>query len=118
MQEELADRFGRLPEPAENLLGMASLKIIGTALGLKSLQIAPRQSLGIFGENGRPAKGEPMKQWIGSMMQRAAVPFEFVQWPGFGVRLPIPKLQKALPLTLKFLRSLLVDVPVTAMKTK
>ena len=118
VQEELADRFGRLPEPAENLLGMASLKIIGTALGLKSLQIAPRQSLGIFGENGRPAKGEPMKQWIGSMMQRAAVPFEFVQWPGFGVRLPIPKLQKALPLTLKFLRSLLIDAPVIDMKTK
>jgi len=107
VQEELADRFGRLPEAAENLLGMASLKIIGTALGLKSLQIAPRQSLGIFGENGRPAKGEPMKQWIGSMVQRAAVPFEFVQRPGFGVRLPISKQQKALPLTLKFLRSLL-----------
>ncbi len=118
VREELADRFGRLPEAAENLLGMASLKIIGTALGLKSLQIAPRQSLGIFGENGRPAKGEPMKQWIGSMMQRAAVPFEFVQWPGFGVRLPIPKPQKALPLTLKFLRSLLKEEPSGDLKTK
>jgi len=107
VQEELADRFGRLPEAAENLLGMANLKFIGTALGLKSLQIAPRQVLGLFGENARPPKGEPMKQWIGSMVQRAAVPFEFVQWPGFGVRLPIPKPQSPLPLTLKFLRSLL-----------
>lgn len=109
VRDELADRFGRLPEAAENLLGMANLKLMGTALGLRSLQIAPRQSLAIFGGNKRPAKGEPMKQWLGSMLQRAAVPFEFVQWPDLGMRLPIPKSQRALPLTLKFLRSLLEE---------
>jgi hypothetical protein len=48
-----------------------------------------------------------MKQWIGALMQRAAVPFELVQWPSFGIRLPIPKPQPPLPLTLKFLKSLL-----------
>jgi transcription-repair coupling factor (superfamily II helicase) len=117
VQEELADRFGRLPEAAENLLGMARLKLMGTALGLKSLQISPRQSLGIFAENGRPEKGEPMKLWIGSMVQRAATPFEFIQWPGFGVRLPISKQQCALPLTLKFLRSLLEEEQSGEVKT-
>ncbi len=106
VQEELADRFGRLPEAAENLLGLANLKLIGTALGLKRLQITRRQSLGVFAENGRPQKGEPLKQWIGSMVQRAAAPFEFIQRPDLGFRLPVPKPQKALPLTLKFLRSL------------
>ncbi|MCI0695333.1 transcription-repair coupling factor [candidate division KSB1 bacterium] len=109
VQEELADRFGRLPEAAENLLGLGNLKLMGTALGLKRLQIASRQSLGIFAENGRPTKGEPMKQWIGSMVQRAAAPFEFIQRPDFGFRLPVPKPQKALPLTLKFLRSLVPE---------
>ncbi len=109
VQEELADRFGRLPEAAENLLGLANLKLLGTALGLKSLQIASRQSLGVFAENGRPQKGEPLKQWIGSMVQRAAAPFEFIQRPGLGFRLPVPKPQKALPLTLKFLRSLVLE---------
>jgi transcription-repair coupling factor (superfamily II helicase) len=128
VQEELADRFGRLPEAADNLLGMASVKLLGTALGLRSLQIAPRQSLGIFAENpalplnmqkGKAGqKGEPTKQWLGSMVQRAAVPFEFVQWPGFGVRLPIPKQQQALPLTLKFLRSLLQEELFEEAKTK
>jgi len=129
VQEELADRFGRLPEAAENLLGMASLKLLGTALGLKNLQITPRQSLGIFGENpasplydfkgkAGPIKGEPIKQWLGSMVQRAAMPFEFVQWPGLGVRLPIPKPQRALPLTLKFLKSLLKDEQTGEVKTQ
>jgi transcription-repair coupling factor (superfamily II helicase) len=109
VREELADRFGRLPEAAENLLGLASLKLLGTALGLRSLQISPRQSLGIFGENGCPVKGEPLKQWIGSMVQRASAPFEFVQRPGLGFRLPVPKQHQALPATLKFLRSLAAE---------
>jgi len=117
VREELADRFGRLPEAAENLLGMASLKLIGTALGLRSLQITARQSLGIFGENGpgsplksfKEGRREPMKQWLGSMVHRAALPFEFVQQPGLGVRLPIPKPERALPVTLKFLKSLLQE---------
>ncbi len=109
VQEELSDRFGRLPAAAENLLGLANLKLLGTALGLKSLQIAARHSVGIFAENGRPQKGEPLKQWIGSMVQRASVPFEFVQRPNLGFRLPIPKQHQALPVTLKFLRSLIAD---------
>jgi hypothetical protein len=107
-----------LPEAAENLMGLASLKLLGTKLGLRSLQIAPRQALGIFGENGRPPKGEPLKQWIGSMVQRAAVAFEFVQWPGFGFRLPVPKPQRALPLTLKLLRSLVKEEQIGEPKTK
>jgi transcription-repair coupling factor (superfamily II helicase) len=109
VQEELADRFGRLPEAAENLLGLANLKLLGTALGLKRLQISLRQSVGFFAENGRPQKGEPMKQWIGSMVQRAAAPFEFIQRPDFGFRLPVPKPQKALSATVKFLRSLVPE---------
>jgi hypothetical protein len=90
-------------------LGLANLKLLGTALGLKRLQITMRQSVGIFAENGRPTKGEPMKQWAGSMMQRAAAPFEFIQRPDLGFRLPVPKPQKALLLTLKFLRSLVPE---------
>jgi transcription-repair coupling factor (superfamily II helicase) len=115
VREELADRFGRLPEAAENLLGLASLKLMGTALGLRSLQITSRQSLGIFSENGRPPKGEPFRKWIGSMVQRAAVPFEFIQRPDskafLGFRLPVAKDQHALSLTLKFLQSLLPEAP-------
>jgi transcription-repair coupling factor (superfamily II helicase) len=118
VQEELIDRFGRLPEAAENLMGLVSLKLLGTKLGLRSLQIAPRQVLGIFSENGHPQKGEPLKQWIGSMVQRAAAPFEFVQWPGFGIRLPIPKPQQPLPLTLKFLRSFFEEEQSGEAKTK
>ncbi|MDZ7291015.1 MAG: transcription-repair coupling factor [candidate division KSB1 bacterium] len=119
VREELADRFGRLPEAAENLLGLASLKILGTALGLRRLQIAPRQSMGIFGEyphvfsnssNGRPGqRGEPLKQWIGLMVQRAVMPFEFIQRPSLGFRLPVPKPHSALPVTLKFLQGWLTE---------
>jgi transcription-repair coupling factor (superfamily II helicase) len=106
VREELADRFGRLPEAAENLLGMASLKLLGTALGLRSVQVLSRQSIGIFAENGRPNQGEPFKNWVGSMVQRAAVPFEFIQRPGLGFRLNVKKQERALPMTLKLLRSL------------
>jgi transcription-repair coupling factor (superfamily II helicase) len=109
VKEELADRFGRLPEAAENLLGLVSLKLLGNALGLRSLKVLSRQSVGVFAENGRPQSGEPLKKWIGSMVQRAAAPFEFIQRPDLGFRLPISTPPRAVPLTLKFLQSLVAE---------
>jgi transcription-repair coupling factor (superfamily II helicase) len=118
IREELADRFGRLPEAAENLLGLVSLKLLGTALGLRSLRVFSKESVGIFSENGRPQKGEPLKKWIGSMVERATRPFEFIsdfpsskikEGRSLGFRLPISEKENVLPHTVKFLRSLVTE---------
>ncbi len=104
--EELRDRFGRLPGPAQNLLGLASVRLLGTRLGLRSLRILTKDSYGIFAEEARPQQGEPFKNWVGSIVQRAAVPIEFFQNGGLGFRMRVPKGQYSLPATVKLLASL------------
>lgn len=104
--EELRDRFGRLPGPAQNLLGLASVRLLGTRLGLRTLRILTKDSYGVFAEEARPQQGEPFKNWVGSIVQRAAVPIEFFQNGGLGFRMRVPKGQYSLPATVKLLASL------------
>ncbi len=104
--EELRDRFGRLPGPAQNLLGLASVRLLGTRLGLRSLRILTKESFGVFSDEVRPQQGEPFKNWVGSIVQRAAVPIEFFQNGGLGFRMRVPKGQYSLPATVKLLASL------------
>ncbi len=59
--EELKDRFGRLPVPAQNLLGLASARLLGTMLGLRSLRILSRESFAVFAPEVTPAPGEPFR---------------------------------------------------------
>ncbi|NUO79338.1 transcription-repair coupling factor [candidate division KSB1 bacterium] len=104
--EELRDRFGRLPGPAQNLLGLASVRLLGTRLGLRTLRILTKESFGVFSDEVRPQQGEPFKNWVGSIVQRAAVPIEFFQNGGLGFRMRVPKGQYSLPATVKLLASL------------
>ncbi len=39
LRDELRERFGPLPEPAENLLDMARLRVMGAALGLQNVLV-------------------------------------------------------------------------------
>ncbi len=42
MREEIADRFGPLPPPAENLLRTHALRLEGHALGIEKINLGPR----------------------------------------------------------------------------
>jgi transcription-repair coupling factor (superfamily II helicase) len=48
LKEELIDRFGLLPEPAEALVGAHQLRIAGKALGVKKIDSAPERSIITF----------------------------------------------------------------------
>ncbi|MGH7492441.1 MAG: transcription-repair coupling factor [bacterium] len=104
--EELKDRFGRLPVPAQNLLGLASVRLLGTILGLRNLRIFSRESFAIFAEEVTPAPGETFKKWVNSLLNRAPYKLEFFQNGGLGFRLRVPKGETGLPATVRLLASL------------
>jgi transcription-repair coupling factor (superfamily II helicase) len=104
--EELKDRFGRLPVPAQNLLGLASVRLLGTILGLRTLRIFSRESFAVFAPEVTPAPGEPFKKWVGSIISRAPYKLEFFQNGGLGFRLQVPKGEAGLPATVRLLASL------------
>ena len=104
--EELKDRFGRLPAPAQNLLGLASARLLGTLLGLRSVRIFSRESFAVFAPEVTPAPGEPFKKWVGSILSRAPYKLEFFQNGGLGFRLLVPRGEAGLPATVKLLASL------------
>ncbi|MDZ7308663.1 MAG: transcription-repair coupling factor [candidate division KSB1 bacterium] len=109
--DELADRFGKLPPAARNLLGLASLKILGTALGLKSLRVVAKESRGLFSAAACPAPGKNFKEWIGALVNRAPYPIEFFENGGLGFRMAVPPGQAAMPMTVKLLLGLQQDRP-------
>ena len=84
---ELQDRFGKLPEPVENLLNFLSIRILGKRLGLKSISIRDSEMKAEFASERLNFDGEPFKKWLGSMLENATQPFEFYQNDGFGIRL-------------------------------
>ena len=84
---ELQDRFGKLPEPVENLLNFLSIRILGKRLGLKSISIRDSEMKAEFAPEMLNFDGEPFKKWLGSMLENATQPFEFYQNDGFGIRL-------------------------------
>ncbi|MCG3153752.1 MAG: Transcription-repair-coupling factor [bacterium] len=103
ISDELADRFGKLPAAARNLLGLASLKILGTALGLKSLRVVAKESRAVFSNAAYPEPGKGFKEWIGTLLNCAPYPIEFFENGGIGFRMTVPQGQAAMPMTVKLL---------------
>ncbi len=104
---ELTDRFGRLPEPIENLLNFLALRILGKILCLSKIMITEREMVAEFTPNILNINGEPFKNWLGSMVVNAANPFEFVQNENLGLRLLFePEINNKLFFIRKFLQSL------------
>ncbi|KAA0230622.1 transcription-repair coupling factor [candidate division KSB1 bacterium] len=109
ISDELTDRFGKLPLPARNLLGLASLKLLGTALGLKSLRVLARESRAKFSDAVQRESGKSFEEWVDGMMRRAPYPIEFFQNGGLGFKMEIPKGQAAMPMTVKLLMGMQRD---------
>ncbi len=68
LAEELADRFGKLPDPARNLLGLSRVKILARAIGATS--VTYRQgTLSIVGIQGSPAAAPAaLRQSVGGQV--------------------------------------------------
>lgn len=109
ISDELTDRFGKLPLPARNLLGLASLKLLGTALGLKSLRVLARESRAKFSDAVQREPGKSFEEWVDGMMRRAPYPIEFFQNGGLGFKMAVPKGQAAMPMTVKLLMGMQRD---------
>ncbi len=109
ISDELTDRFGKLPLPARNLLGLASLKLLGTALGLKSLRVFARESRAKFSDAVPREPGKSFEEWVDGMIRRAPYPIEFFQNGGLGFKMAVPQGQAAMPMTVKLLMGMQRD---------
>lgn len=96
IQEELLDRFGKLPAPVENLINLVELKIIGNRLKLSKIRISDDTLLIAFSEEvtGK-SRAELLEKKICSIMQKAKGSFYFVQngSDSLGLRVEIPKME-------------------------
>lgn len=107
IHDELRDRFGRLPDAAEGLMGMVKLRLLGARAGLRSLNIGDKFIVGYFGEESTNGQREQFNKWLGSMVRHATTPFEFLQDRGVGFRLGFTDRGEALALADGFLQSLM-----------
>lgn len=86
---ELEDRFGRLPDPVDNLLNYLALRITGKNLGLAKITVLRDEMVAEFSPSRLSLEGEPFKRWLGTMVEHANAPFEFIQNEGLGIRLDL-----------------------------
>ncbi|NIR48505.1 transcription-repair coupling factor [candidate division KSB1 bacterium] len=104
---ELQDRFGRLPEPVENLTNYLALRIIGKRLGLTRVEVKGTELVVEFTPTLSVDHGEPFKKWLGTMVENAIAPFEFIQNEGVAIRLKIDQeCKNQLVFVKEFLQSL------------
>jgi transcription-repair coupling factor (superfamily II helicase) len=66
LAEELADRFGELPEPARNLLGLSRVKILARGIGASSVTYRSG-TLAVVGVTADPAAQERLRKDTGGV---------------------------------------------------
>jgi transcription-repair coupling factor (superfamily II helicase) len=67
LAEELADRFGELPEPARNLLGLSRVKILARQAGVSSVNHRSG-ALSVVGVTADPAQAARLREETGSVV--------------------------------------------------
>lgn len=86
---ELQDRFGRLPDPVQNLLDFLAIRILGKQLGLRKVNILDHEMTAYYAPELLETQAEQFNNWLGSIVAQASQPFEFIQMAkGVGIRLP------------------------------
>lgn len=79
IEEELIDRFGKIPEAADNLLNILRMKINGSRLGMHKIIINDQELIASFGSETYEMKKESFPEWISKMTGKSNFPFHFVQ---------------------------------------
>ena len=87
MREELRDRFGPLPEPAENILRVVGIKARAAARGIDRIEIDRAGTLQV----GFAPDGVPSREGLGAIVEMFAGRLTFHTREGFGMTVKGPK---------------------------
>ncbi|MBN1352051.1 transcription-repair coupling factor [candidate division KSB1 bacterium] len=79
IQEEMIDRFGKLPEAANNLFELLRMKLLGKMIGLSRVYIKEKKFIASFSPEIYAEQAPRFQEWISSLIERANLPFKFVQ---------------------------------------
>ena len=89
IQEEVRDRFGRIPQEGRNLVGLVELRLLGRDVGIGSAKLSSKSFSIDFDVNKMPAerRGEALSERVRHIMRKAGdFPLEFRGRDGLGVR--------------------------------
>ncbi len=112
--DELHDRFGRLPQPVQNLLNFVAIRILGQQQGLRLIAIAGDQMTAEFSSTFLDWQGEQIQKRLGSIVANASQPLEFYQNESLGLRLKVPPEE---PDTLKAVREFFESIEIDTLAT-
>ena len=101
IEEELADRFGRLPEPARMLIEGMKLKILARRASVERVTVHQRVA-----EFEYPRGTEPDRKRIAYLMEQVKEPIEFAAAGRFAIRVTLGEERLRFDLVKKVLRSL------------
>lgn len=105
IEGELKDRFGRLPQPAKNLLLFITIKRLAEMLLLKQVRILEAQIEGYFEMQALPEK-EVFKKWIAELLDHSDRQIQFISTKTLAIRARLDK-NNRMEDAKKFLQSLL-----------
>jgi len=91
--DELKDRFGAPPQPAENLFLLIELKLLGRQLDFKHIKFDKNNLTAYFSEKLTTTNdGELIEKKVSSIIDKTKGNFHFIQdkRKGFGVSFEIP----------------------------
>lgn len=106
IKSELEDRFGKLPEPAQNLLNLVSLRLLGKKLSLKKINVNNDVMEAVFDESFFENGREQFQNKLGSIVANVSEKFEFFQNEGVGIRLSLAGPNNKIEYARNFLLSL------------
>jgi len=109
VRDELVDRFGTLPKPAENLFNLIEMKLLGSQLDFREIKIVDQQLRAYFSNKITSTNNrELIERKVSSIIDKATGEFHFIQDKGFGVSLDIPATEKnVIEYSKNFLKNLL-----------
>ncbi len=107
IQNELVDRFGPMPEKAQNLVNYILIKLYAGRAGIKKLIVQNGTLKGEFDMQNLP-EGEQFRNWLGNIVHNAPDSFEMKHGKDeLGFEMRLPPLQNRLNATKKFLQSII-----------
>lgn len=78
VRKELLDRFGKLPQQAENLIEYIQVKNLASLAKIERLKIHNKKLIGTFNNEFIP-KGKDFRPWLGAIVANAPNTFELSQ---------------------------------------
>ncbi len=90
IREELRDRFGRLPEPAVNLLAYVNLKLLGGRLGVERIQVKGDRLIAWFA-GAADGNGRTVLERVKRVVEKSRFPVELVGSRELGFRAALPR---------------------------